>query len=108
MEGRRYQYIGSSLRVGLKPQGIEIDGFVHPFFAELTSMERGRNKPPGGLPRDGTYLGINDRLATREDLGSFNQMQIAEDSGAGYILFDDVTEGYTIRSGVQMIGKTAT
>jgi len=44
---------------------------------------------------------------TREDLGTFEQMQSPEDPTVGYLLYDDVTEDYTIRAGVEMTGKTA-
>jgi hypothetical protein len=107
---RLYGILGTSvqsLQLGLKLQGIEIDGIIHPFFAELTSMEKSRIKSPDGLPHKTEDLGTNDRLVTREDLGSFDQMLIPPGSGIGYLLFDDVTENYTVRPGVEMLGKTA-
>jgi len=48
--------------VGIKLEGIKIDGIVHPFFAQFTSLEKRRIKPPDGLPHETADLGTNDRL----------------------------------------------
>jgi len=71
--------------VGIKLEGIKIDGIVHPFFAQFTSLEKRRIKPPDGLPHETADLGTNDRLVTREDLGSFDQIPNPEDPAVGYL-----------------------
>ncbi len=101
---RLYGVLGTSvqsLRVGIKLEGIEIDGVVHPFFAELSSTERRRIQ-------SSKNFGTNDRLVTREDLGTFDQMLSPVDPAVGYLFYDDVTDDYVIRAGVVMVGKTAT
>ena len=71
--------------MGIKLEGIKIDGIVHPFFAQFTSLEKRRIKPPDGLPHETADLGTNDRLVTREDLGSFDQIPNPEDPAVGYL-----------------------
>jgi hypothetical protein len=95
-----------SLRIGIRLESVEINGFRHPFDAQIDSVEKRRVKPATGSTRM-TDIGVADRLIRREDLGSFEEMLNPPDANAGYLVFDDVTSDYVIRPGLEISGKTS-
>jgi hypothetical protein len=96
-----------SLRVGIKIESLEVDGVARPFFAELGSIEKSRIKVHDGLPHEGPDIGTSDRLLTRQDLGSFDQMLNPRELAVGYLMFDDTMKDFVIRAGVEMDGETS-
>jgi hypothetical protein len=52
-------------------------------------------------------IGTSDRLLTRQDLGSFDQMLNPRELAVGYLMFDDTTKDFVIRAGVEMDGLTS-
>ncbi len=97
-----------SLRIGIKLEGIEIEGAVLPFAAELNTVDEQQMIAAAGMPRGrrSGLGGANNRLVTRENLGTFDEMGSPQDSAVGYLLYGDVSERFVIRAGVEMTGKT--
>ena len=90
---RFYGSVSESLTLAFKLESIEANGMPRPFSAKLESLAK-------------RSIDSSDALVVRQSLGTFDQMFDRDDPSVGVLEFQDVTQNYIIKRGVELDGIT--
>jgi hypothetical protein len=92
-------YVGpwETLRLGLALESVERSNSQQPFFGKLDSTVKKRAQVP---------VGLESGLRVRPNLGTFEEMLDVPDSHSGILTFEDVTDDFVIKPGMQATGMT--
>jgi hypothetical protein len=94
---RAYGHPWETLKLALVLESVERNESPQPFFARLDSAIKTQAQTP---------VGLGNGFKVRQDLGTFGEMLDSKDSRAGVFTFEDVTDDFVIKRGMQVTGTT--
>lgn len=94
---RIYGPASDTLKVAIKLETVEVNGVPQPFHAKLESAVEKHSQMPRAT---------DEGLRVRQELGTFGEMMDSSDSSAGVFEFQDVSQDYVIKRGMEINGTT--
>ncbi len=95
---RIYGAKSEDLKLAIRTENVEVNGALATFHSKLDQVTKTHDVIPTPSP--------DDSVKVRQPLGTFGEMVDSSSNGVGVLQFQDVTDDFVIKRGLEIAGVT--